>query len=290
MDNNFSYEEIIAQLNKCAEKKLKKELLKYKSKDYFIEYLKEIYFSIPAKPRKVFISKEIKERILDKKIRKAVNKIEYKLKKGEDVNPLLSKRFDNNDKMLSSFGIHHFHLGEYLKNKQEYNRTRELLYCFLPYYNDNLIYFIDILPHKQWCNQELFNIIQKNWPDVIDYIKSPLETDILYTDKNIKDLRDVNINIMPCLKTGEILMPNFGYAIDGNPINVYHCVIQIKKQIKLVYKKNHIDIHDMEIIDFKISNSLILEKIIIKSKTSGNENVYFFNQYPINLLYPSQPS
>ncbi|WP_349732540.1 hypothetical protein [Campylobacter jejuni] len=108
MDNNFSYEEIIAQLNKCAEKKLKKELLKYKSKDYFIEYLKEIYFSIPAKPRKVFISKEIKERVLDKKIRKAINNIEYKLKKGEDVNSFLSNRHDNNDKMLSSFGIHHF--------------------------------------------------------------------------------------------------------------------------------------------------------------------------------------
>ncbi|EAK0805732.1 hypothetical protein A0X79_01120 [Campylobacter coli] len=275
-DNGFSYEEIITQLNKCAEKKLKKELSKYKSKNYFIEYLKEVYFSISAKPRKVFISKEIKERILDKKIRKAVNKIEYKLKKGEDVNPLLSKRFDNNDKMLSSFGIHHFHLGEYLKNKQEYNRTRELLYCFLPYYNDNLIYFIDILPHKQWCNQELFDIIQKNWPDVIDYIKSPLETDILYTDKDIKDLRDVNINIMPCLKTGEIIVPNFGYALDGNPIDVYYCEIQIKKQIKYTYKRCYINIYDTEIIDFKISNSLILENITIKNKISGKIDLYNF--------------
>ncbi|EDO8085607.1 hypothetical protein FK655_08890, partial [Campylobacter jejuni] len=110
---NLYYEEIIAQLNKCAEKKLKKELSNYNSKDYFAEYLKEIYFSIPPKPRKVFISKEIKERTLNKKIRKTINKIEYKLKKGEDVNPFLSKRLNNNDKMFSSFGIHHFHLGEY---------------------------------------------------------------------------------------------------------------------------------------------------------------------------------
>ncbi|EFT1240311.1 hypothetical protein HWF83_001811, partial [Campylobacter coli] len=184
MDNNFSYEEIIAQLNKCAEKKLKKELLKYKSKDYFIEYLKEIYFSIPAKPRKVFISKEIKERVLDKKIRKAINNIEYKLKKGEDVNSFLSNRHDNNDKMLSSFGIHHFHLGKYNQNEQKYERTGELLYCFLPYYNDNLIYFIDVLPHGYWYYQEMFDIIQKNWPDVLQYTQSFTVKDI--SEKDIK--------------------------------------------------------------------------------------------------------
>lgn len=28
MDNNFSYEEIIAQLNKCAEKKIKERIIK----------------------------------------------------------------------------------------------------------------------------------------------------------------------------------------------------------------------------------------------------------------------
>ncbi|EFU0492417.1 hypothetical protein HUQ34_000169 [Campylobacter jejuni] len=47
INNDFSYEKIMIQLNKCAEAKLKKELSNYNSKDYFAEYLKEIYFSIP---------------------------------------------------------------------------------------------------------------------------------------------------------------------------------------------------------------------------------------------------
>ncbi|ULO00187.1 hypothetical protein [Campylobacter molothri] len=276
INNDFSYEKIITQLNKCAEAKLKKELSNYNSKDYFAEYLKEIYFSIPPKPRKVFISKEIKERTLNKKIRKTINKIEYKLKKGEDVNPFLSKRLNNNDKMFSSFGIHHFHLGEYLKNKQEYDRTGDLLYCFLPYYNNDSIYFIDVLPHKQWCNQELFDIIQKNWPDVIDHIKSPLKNDILYTNENIKDLRDNGINIMPCLKTGEIIIPNFGYTINEYPTYVYLCKINIRRQIEHIYKTYHINVSDTEIIDFEINNNLILKNIAIKNKISGKIDLYNF--------------
>ncbi|EAK2770251.1 hypothetical protein BZ289_01955 [Campylobacter jejuni] len=270
MDNNFSYEEIIAQLNKCAEKKLKKELLKYKSKDYFIEYLKEIYFSIPAKPRKVFISKEIKERVLDKKIRKAINNIEYKLKKGEDVNSFLSNRHDNNDKMLSSFGIHHFHLGEYLKNKQEYDRTGDLLYCFLPYYNNDSIYFIDVLPHKQWCNQELFDIIQKNWSDALQYTQSFAVEDI--SEKYIKKLRKNNINFMPSLKSGEIVYPNFGYMYNGDPAYICLCKMNIRKQIEYIYKTHYVDIDKTEIIDFELCGNLILKNLSIKNKISSKIN------------------
>ncbi|HEH5593998.1 TPA: hypothetical protein SHI13_000850 [Campylobacter jejuni] len=270
MDNNFSYEEIIAQLNKCAEKKLKKELLKYKSKDYFIEYLKEIYFSIPAKPRKVFISKEIKERVLDKKIRKAINNIEYKLKKGEDVNPFLSKRLNNNDKMFSSFGIHHFHLGEYLKNKQEYDRTGDLLYCFLPYYNNDSIYFIDVLPHKQWCNQELFDIIQKNWSDALQYTQSFAVEDI--SEKYIKKLRKNNINFMPSLKSGEIVYPNFGYMYNGDPAYICLCKMNIRKQIEYIYKTHYVDIDKTEIIDFELCGNLILKNLSIKNKISSKIN------------------
>ncbi|ECP6988570.1 hypothetical protein FUV68_03445 [Campylobacter jejuni] len=274
MDNNFSYEEIIAQLNKCAEKKLKKELLKYKSKDYFIEYLKEIYFSIPAKPRKVFISKEIKERVLDKKIRKAINNIEYKLKKGEDVNSFLSNRHDNNDKMLSSFGIHHFHLGKYNQNEQKYERTGELLYCFLPYYNDNLIYFIDVLPHGYWYYQEMFDIIQKNWPDVLQYTQSFIVKDI--SEKDIKKLRKYNINFIPSLKSGELVFSNFGYMSNGDPTYVCLCKMNIRKQIEHIYKTYHINISDTEIIDFEINNNLILKNIAIKNKISGKIDLYNF--------------
>ncbi|EAH5319211.1 hypothetical protein D8X72_03925 [Campylobacter jejuni] len=232
MDNNFSYEEIIAQLNKCAEKKLKKELLKYKSKDYFIEYLKEIYFSIPAKPRKVFISKEIKERVLDKKIRKAINNIEYKLKTGE------------------------------------------LLYCFLPYYNDNLIYFIDVLPHGYWYYQEMFDIIQKNWPDVLQYTQSFTVKDI--SEKDIKKLRKYNINFIPSLKSGELVFSNFGYMSNGDPTYVCLCKMNIRKQIEHIYKTYHINISDTEIIDFEINNNLILKNIAIKNKISGKIDLYNF--------------
>ena len=271
---NLYYEEIIAQLNKCAEKKLKKELSNYNSKDYFAEYLKEIYFSIPPKPRKVFISKEIKERTLNKKIRKTINKIEYKLKKGEDVNPFLSKRLNNNDKMFSSFGIHHFHLGEYLKNKQEYDRTGDLLYCFLPYYNNDSIYFIDVLPHKQWCNQELFDIIQKNWSDALQYTQSFAVEDI--SEKYIKKLRKNNINFMPSLKSGEIVYPNFGYMYNGDPAYICLCKMNIRKQIEYIYKTYHINISDTEIIDFEINNNLILKNIAIKNKISGKIDLYNF--------------
>ncbi|ECL3590990.1 hypothetical protein FS083_08230, partial [Campylobacter jejuni] len=248
----------------------KKELSNYNSKDYFAEYLKEIYFSIPPKPRKVFISKEIKERTLNKKIRKTINKIEYKLKKGEDVNPFLSKRLNNNDKMFSSFGIHHFHLGEYLKNKQEYDRTGDLLYCFLPYYNNDSIYFIDVLPHKQWCNQELFDIIQKNWSDALQYTQSFAVEDI--SEKYIKKLRKNNINFMPSLKSGEIVYPNFGYMYNGDPAYICLCKMNIRKQIEYIYKTHYVDIDKTEIIDFELCGNLILKNLSIKNKISSKIN------------------
>ncbi|EOI0520376.1 hypothetical protein ACMF9W_001512, partial [Campylobacter jejuni] len=156
------------------------------------------------------------------------------------------------------------------KNKQEYDRTGDLLYCFLPYYNNDSIYFIDVLPHKQWCNQELFDIIQKNWSDALQYTQSFAVEDI--SEKYIKKLRKNNINFMPSLKSGEIVYPNFGYMYNGDPAYICLCKMNIRKQIEYIYKTHYVDIDKTEIIDFELCGNLILKNLSIKNKISSKIN------------------
>ncbi|EOI8598390.1 hypothetical protein ACMXCP_000412, partial [Campylobacter jejuni] len=103
-----------------------------------------------------------------------------------------------------------------------YDRTGDLLYCFLPYYNNDSIYFIDVLPHKQWCNQELFDIIQKNWSDALQYTQSFAVEDI--SEKYIKKLRKNNINFMPSLNQAKLFIQILDICIMG----ILHIYVYVK--------------------------------------------------------------
>jgi hypothetical protein len=128
--------------------------------------------------RKVFYSNELKNNPLykfNKKFRKTIDKIAYKLKNAESLNPFLSKGIvdnpnedgsnKNKDLMLNSFGIHHFHIGnEYEKNSKNgirfTKRNDEILFAVI---KKDAAYFINIYEHDFPYKQNAFEIIHDNW-------------------------------------------------------------------------------------------------------------------------------
>jgi len=128
--------------------------------------------------RKVFYSNELKNNPLyksNKKFRKTIDKIAYKIKNAESLDPFLSKGIvdnpnedgsnKNKDLMLNSFGIHHFHIGnEYEKNSKNgikfTKRNDEILFAVI---KKDAAYFINIYEHDFPYNQNAFEIIHDNW-------------------------------------------------------------------------------------------------------------------------------
>ena len=136
----------------------------------------------------------------------ALAKIERKIRRGESINPHLSRKLleiDYNDLLLNDWGIQHLHLGtrEYDtgKHKGFIQGTKELLYV---YFDQECAYFIKILAHSDFTSQILLQAIHDNWPNVLASCHNPHITGDHITDKQIRELRRKNVNFCVALSDG----------------------------------------------------------------------------------------
>lgn len=93
-----------------------------------------------------------------------------KAKSGGDLWPHQSRKIGNaavEDGMLNDYGIQHFHLGTTPDPKcaDLIQGTSELLFAVV---KENDFYALGIFDHKAWSKQALLDIIQSNWPTLID--------------------------------------------------------------------------------------------------------------------------
>lgn len=147
--------------------------------------------------------------------------LESKIVNGEDLRPHQSKRLQDltdKDGLLFDWNIYHFHLGTVIEADGFINRTGPLLYALVDKSN---IYFIEILNHGQWTNQNLLNIIHQNWPNTIDNfrIKDPNVVGLEHnpTDEEINALRRANINVLIEVQPGVIYTgPGGGLVASGH--------------------------------------------------------------------------
>ena len=120
--------------------------------------------------------------------------IEQVVREGGDLAPYLSKKIrdlEYNDDLLNDWGIHHLHLGTRIEKDGFVNRTGPVLHCR---FENDIAYFIDVLPHGSWTLQRLVTIMHENWPESLSQFMIRGVTGDRLTDEEIKVLRNKRLN------------------------------------------------------------------------------------------------
>ncbi|QEY26589.1 hypothetical protein [Neisseria zalophi] len=146
---------------------------------------------------------------------------------GRDLNKYLSKSIQDlytNDAMLNDWGIHHFHLGEKedSKNTHFIARTKELLFAII---TNSKIYCIGIFKHEDWTDQSILDIIENNWPFLIEAHKIKGENITLAwkpNDNDLRKLRKNNINTPAQTSNGNVyITPGGGINASGGSTQAF---------------------------------------------------------------------
>ena len=182
IDNNF--------VKEAQEKQLSLNVI-------FCKYRFYLKRHIPIGKRKVKVSSSLH---CPKNLQPFFDEFKKKVENGEDLNPYLSKATQNlnaEDKLLSYWKIHHFHLGE-LKEESDFSqRSGPLL--FVRFYAETA-FFIDIKEHGCWNDISLLKIVCREFQTSMEQYKARGINDLYGTKESltsrdsIKHIRNANIN------------------------------------------------------------------------------------------------
>lgn len=118
---------------------------------------------------------------------------------GGQVIPHLSKRVEktaSSDGLLWDYGMHHFHLCRNIDKSGFVKRSAYLLFAIV---TDTKVFFVDIRMHTdpeklQWVRQSLIGIVYENWPALTNSRVLHGVSGNTLTDKEIRVLREKNVN------------------------------------------------------------------------------------------------
>lgn len=162
---------------------------------------------IPQKKRKIIESVDFQ---CPEKEKKGYANLRSKILIGKDLNPHLSKQIFNpkfNDGMHLDFGLYHLHLGVDFERDKRGNyfseRTGPLLVAYI---TDDMVYCVGIFEHSSelWSNSKLIEIIDREWPHLIEDKKVKYAKDISpkIEDKDRNRLRKIGLNTVVTLPNG----------------------------------------------------------------------------------------
>jgi hypothetical protein len=130
--------------------------------------------AISRRPRAVLESPEFQQarRDLTTDRQNALQRIEEKLKKGDDVTGHLSKRILNAgspDLLLADWRIHHIHISDTKAspNQMFFDRSDKLAFALI---TPDAAYFVNICDHNQrnvWTDTRLLEIVRGAWPNLL---------------------------------------------------------------------------------------------------------------------------
>lgn len=163
-------------------------------------------------PKKVFFSQELTLNPEYINMKAIIDLIKEKFERGEDIKPHLSRLIKNvfsdqnkplskdKDLLVNDWGIYHLHLTDIIESDGFVERTDPLL--FLKIVNNN-VYFIDILEHGNWAAFHLVEVLQNNWPQVLEpfEFKDIKGLSRYVNEKEYKQLRNAGVNTI--IKIGE---------------------------------------------------------------------------------------
>ena len=157
------------------------DLEQKRTDDLLIHFLNWINRLIHPHPRNVVFSEELLLNPILPQYEQRIVAIANKIKHGNDITPHLSARVSigyastqkkknlnarqDLDMLLNDWGIHHLHLSDSIASNGFVTRNRKdtnlLFAIFLP----DTSYFLNILAHGDWGDDELVKIAVRNWPN-----------------------------------------------------------------------------------------------------------------------------
>lgn len=170
---------------------------------------------IKPKPRKILRSKEFK---CPPNLSAKLATLEGKIRNGDDLVPHSSRAIAGKskstkpDQMLNDWNIHHLHF-------EAAGGLNEILFVLI---TDSTAYEIGIYDHNSWADTELLEIINGNWPNLLDPYRLKGVTDISFSpdSETVKEFRKAQINTCIQLRDGSCYSPpGGGYVADGTNQN-----------------------------------------------------------------------
>lgn len=181
-------------------------------------------------PRTVRVSRELESALPGLPDAIAVRTVLDEIANGIDLQPRLSKRIlsfhdakrsrapinqrSDLDLMLNDWGVHHLHLGAHRPGEDFTERSANLL--FVSFIGSNA-YAITVMPHNDWSNEQVLQVIAENWPG---------EEGVIYASKGIvglaetvapgdrKALRNAGVSVL-YEHNGTVFMPRGGLTTGG---------------------------------------------------------------------------
>lgn len=176
-----------------------------------------IYRLVKKKPRAVVKCEGFDE----KGHSEGLSRFAEKIIGGESLIPHLSKDVFNidqvkyNDGMLNEWGIYHFHIPSADGVGSFVERTRDILFAIV---TDAEVIFLDIKSHDSWCDAEVFEKIEKHYPQLLTPYFVSGGRNSLSADER-KNLRSKNYNSCIITNTGnEYDFTGCGSVASGLPL------------------------------------------------------------------------
>lgn len=199
-------------------------LLELHPKDLLCVYLTWRMRNVPARPREIHVSKQLKRKLEDtnasRNMLEGYRKLSSAISSGKDISSFLSTRArrvyhspmkvngerrehiyrQDLDMMLFDFGIHHLHLSRFIDPKYSQptgERTTQLLFAI---FRKERVFLIDLGSHDDWSKQFLLRIVVHNWKEFDLLNEITAITGIRkFSDREISYARRNAINSAVCL-------------------------------------------------------------------------------------------
>ncbi|MBK5274155.1 MAG: hypothetical protein JJE30_03785 [Desulfuromonadales bacterium] len=188
---------------------------------------------LPMQNWNVHYSRELQENHFFINNKSYIEAIRNKAESGEDLVPHASHRVDDiteKDELLADWGIYHIHPGHGTRPRKSgfVDGAAELLFV-LPRGKD--LYFIDVLDHKSWTNFSLIEVIDNNWPFLLDpfRLKNVVGLSNEPTEEDLYKLRKNQINAFFRVGKSFFIGPGGGLASDGSASRAVLMSMNLKK-------------------------------------------------------------
>jgi hypothetical protein len=159
----------------------------------------------PARARRVWRSTEFR---CSTSRQSGLVRLEQRLERGERINSHLSRRLsllDFHDQLLVDWGIQHLHLGITDLPNGLVAGTSELVYAI---FEDDDVYFIQVIDHDAFCEPELLEIVHANWPSLLTRLA--LYGGTPPTADRVRAARNAHVVSPVTLKDGTVVAPRGG--------------------------------------------------------------------------------
>jgi len=232
------------------------------------------------KIKKIAFSNELKKKLrFDSKQNIVVHKIKKEMINGNSLLPYTStltnsvkdkKKRNELDKLLSDWGIFHFHLGVLNKGDKYSGRTGALLFVYV---QGERAYFLDILTHNDFTNHQLLEIIYNNWKEILK--KFALKELISCKKNKAIEIRKKNSIALYTVNDLTIFPLGGGFNSYGSSIILFDFCDRIKRWIIEIEK----DLNEKKIEKFELINRD--DELFINLE----DNLY---QLPLNIIPESR--